>query len=109
MQAHALSHALRDNLGAMGLNENPATPHDLRRTAATHMARLGISDRIVGRILNHGTELRRTITQQVYIHHNFAVEKRNALEAWASELHGIVSGQKPVSNVIELKSVGNAS
>jgi integrase len=104
MQAHALSHAMRDSLETLGLSDNPATPHDMRRTAATHMARLGISDRVVGRILNHGTELRRTITQQVYIHHNFAMEKRNALEAWASEVELIIGKRKLADNVLPLRA-----
>jgi integrase len=90
LQAHALSHAMRNDLETLGLDAAPATPHDLRRTAATHMARIGISERIVGRVLSHGTEQRRTITSQVYIHHDYAVEKRQALEAWAAELSRIV-------------------
>lgn len=91
LQPHALSHAMRKGLPALGMTETPATPHDLRRTAATQMARIGISDRIVGRVLNHGTELRRTITSQVYIHHDYAAEKRQALEAWALELTRVVN------------------
>lgn len=103
LQSHALSHAMRNNLKAMGLADSPATPHDLRRTAATHMARIGISDRIVGRVLNHGTELRRTITSRVYIHHDYIAEKRNALEAWASELSRIVVVADSQSNVVEMR------
>ena len=72
LASHALSHAMRDLLECFGLNKDPATPHDLRRTAATRMAELGIPDRIVGRVLNHGTELRRTITAKVYIKHDYA-------------------------------------
>lgn len=82
----------------------PATPHDLRRTAATHMARIGIAERIVGRVLNHGTEQRRTITSQVYIHHDYATEKRQALDTWANELSRIVGLGDPGTNVIELRA-----
>lgn len=106
LQAHALSHAMRNDLKKLGLENNPATPHDLRRTAATHMARLGILDRTVGRVLNHGTELRRTITSRVYIHHDYAVEKRQALEAWAAELSRIVGLSELATNVVELKVRG---
>ena len=104
LQAHALSHAMRNDLEAIGLDDAPATPHDLRRTAATHMARIGISERIVGRVLNHGTELRRTITSQVYIHHDYAAEKRQALDTWANELSRIVGLGDPETNVIELRA-----
>jgi hypothetical protein len=54
------------------------------------MARLGIPDRHVGRVLNHGSELRRTITSQVYIHHDFLPEKKQALQAWSEELQRIL-------------------
>lgn len=103
LQAHALSHAMRNDLKTLGLKKHPATPHDLRRTAATHMARLGISDRTVGRVLNHGTELRRTITSRVYIHHDYAVEKRQALESWASELSRIIGLSIPATNVVKIR------
>jgi len=102
LESHALSHAMRGELKSLELAKLPATPHDLRRTAASQMARLGISDRIVGRILNHGSELRRTITSQVYIHHDYAQEKRVALEAWASELIRIVSGESSPSNILPI-------
>ena len=104
LQSHALSHAMRDNLKALALEKKPATPHDLRRTAATHMARLGILDRSVGRVLNHGTELRRTITSRVYIHYDYANEKRQALDTWAMELSRIVGLGDPETNVIELRT-----
>jgi len=103
LQSHALSHAMRDNLKTLGLEKKPATPHDLRRTTATHMARLGLPDRSVGRVLNHGTELRRTITSRVYIHYDYATEKRQALEAWANELSRIVGLGDMETNVIELR------
>ncbi len=96
IQSHALSHAMRNELMALGLDQHPATPHDLRRTAASHMARLGLQDRIVGRVLNHGTELRRTITSQVYIHHDYLPEKKQALDTWATEIRRIVSGVQSV-------------
>jgi integrase len=103
VESHALSHAMRKCLPALGLKDTPATPHDLRRTAASHMARLGLPDRIVGRVLNHGTELRRTITSQVYIHHDYLPEKKQALDAWALELGKIISRHETESIVIALE------
>ena len=64
----------------------PATPHDLRRTVASHMAAMGIGENVVARVLNHASEIGKTITGAVYIRHSFAAEKRHALEAWAAEL-----------------------
>ena len=103
MQAHALSHAMRGALENLGLQDNPATPHDLRRTAATHLARLGMSDRVVGRVLNHGTELRRTITARVYIQHDFAAEKKLALDAWGNEVERIIAGNATGGNVLAFR------
>ena len=47
----AVDHALR----RLGLESLGVTfvPHDLRRTAATHMTGMGISRLVVGKILNH--------------------------------------------------------
>jgi integrase len=100
MESHALSHAMRRSISQLGLGDIPATPHDLRRTVATHMARMGMSDRVVGRVLNHGTELRRTITARVYIQHDYLPEKKIALEAWASELSSIVNDDTNRSNTV---------
>lgn len=104
IQVNALSHAMRLSLKELGLKAKPATPHDLRRTAATHMARLGIPNHNVGRVLNHGTEMRRTITSRVYIHYDYANEKKLALESWASELSRIVGLGASPSNVVKIKA-----
>lgn len=52
------------------------TPHDLRRTGATMMQRLGISLDIIDRCQNHvlaGSKIRRH-----YLHHDYAEEKTDA-------------------------------
>ena len=69
------------------------------------MARLGMSDRVVGRVLNHGTELRRTITARVYIQHDYLPEKKMALDVWAAELRQIVNDTTTISNVVDLRAV----
>lgn len=104
MDSHALSHATRKSLEKMGFLDNPFSPHDLRRTAATGMARLGFSDHIVGKVLNHASGKAKTITAQVYITHDFLAEKRNALEAWASELETIIGTRKVADNVLPLRA-----
>ncbi len=62
------------------------TPHDLRRTAATNMEELGISPFIVGHVLNHATVTKATITSRVYAKYDYAKEKREALDTWATRL-----------------------
>ncbi len=68
---------------ATGIN---FTPHDLRRTCATHIARLGFSD-LVPEILNHKP---RGVTS-IYNRYRFDKEKRQALATWAEELTRISS------------------
>jgi integrase len=63
--------------------------HDLRRTVATGMARLGVSLPVVERCLNHVSGSFAGIVG-VYQHHNFADEKRKALDAWGDFVEGLV-------------------
>ena len=72
--------------------------HDLRRSAATHMVRLGVSMEVVGRVLSHA---RAGVTARVYALHEYEPEKRSALERWAAEVLRAVSGES-TSNVAVL-------
>ncbi len=58
------------------------TLHDLRRTMASGMARLGISLPVIEKVLNHTSGSFGGIVS-VYQHHDFAAEKRAALDKWA--------------------------
>jgi integrase len=93
----ALGHALRKNLAVLGAGD--FTPHDLRRTAASHMTGMGISRLVVSKILNH---VERGITA-VYDRHSYDAEKRQALEAWARKLEAIITGQAR-NNVVALSA-----
>lgn len=75
------------------------TFHDLRRTCATGMARLAIPVRVTEAVLNHISGTGAGIVA-VYQRHDYAAEKRQALEAWARFVAALVEG-KP-SNVIEI-------
>jgi integrase len=66
--------------------------HDLRRTALTGMAKLGVAPIILGHIANHRTTTKAGMTLSVYIHHAYEKEKREALELWADRLQGIIAG-----------------
>jgi len=68
------------------------TFHDLRRTAATCMARLGIPVRVTEAVLNHVSGTGGGIVG-VYQRHDYADEKRNALDAWARFVGDLVDGQ----------------
>lgn len=99
----AVHHALRANLSKLGLAD--LTPHDLRRTAASHMTSMGVSRLVVAKILNH---VERGVTA-VYDRHGYDREKSEALEAWGRRLEEIVAGRgaKRAPNVVRLP-VGRA-
>ena len=77
------------------------TLHDLRRTMASGMARLGINLPVIEKVLNHTSGSFGGIVS-VYQHHDFADEKRRAMEAWASFISSLVEG-KPADNVVEMR------
>jgi integrase len=77
----------------------PWTIHDLRRTAATGMARLGATEFVIGRVLNHAAA---GVTGKVYNQHDYLAEKRHALELWAAELSSLTAPRP--GNVVELRS-----
>ncbi len=83
---------------AEGRSLDPWVFHDLRRSAATHMVRLGILLEVVSRVLNHAAQ---GVTGRVYALHSFAPEKRSALDRWAADLMRGMAGE-PVGNVIKL-------
>lgn len=60
--------------------------HDLRRTAATGMARLGVDRTIIAKILNHTD---RSVTA-IYERHAYEREMRAALDLWADHVMGLV-------------------
>jgi integrase len=76
------------------------TFHDLRRTAASGMAGLGIPPHVVEAVLNHKSGTIKGVAA-VYNRYSYAAEKRQALDAWARRLDAIVS-PAPASNVVEL-------
>ena len=66
------------------------TLHDLRRTAATHMARLGVAPHVVERILNHTSGSLGGVAG-IYNRFSYLPEMRQALEAWAAHVDRIVA------------------
>lgn len=68
------------------------TPHDLRRTAATHMEEAGVSPFIIGHVLNHVSATKASITSRVYARYSYDREKREALHRWAERLLSILKG-----------------
>lgn len=108
METNALSKAARRLLAPVKLkNETKPqvltidkfTPHDLRRTGATHLAELGFSDEIIVAVLNHT----RPGVTSIYNRYRYDKEKRQALEAWARKLDAILANKKRPDNVITFR------
>jgi integrase len=64
--------------------------HDLRRTALTGMARLGVAPIVLGHVANHRTTTRAGVTLSVYSHYAYNSEQRQALDMWADRLTAII-------------------
>jgi integrase len=77
------------------------TAHDLRRTALTGMARLGVAPIVLGHVANHRSTTRAGVTLAVYSRYEYAKEKRAALEQWADRLSAITgAGAGAVADVL---------
>jgi integrase len=73
----------------LGRSVERFTMHDLRRTGATGMQRLGVRLEVTEAVLNHVSGSRGGIVG-VYQRHHFTDEKREALSTWSDELTSIV-------------------
>jgi len=81
----AIDRALRNNIKKFK-DVKPFTPHDLRRTAASHMTALGVSRLVVSKLLNH---VENSVTA-IYDRHSYDKEKRAAVDAWSKKLREII-------------------
>jgi integrase len=68
----------------------PFTLHDIRRTVATRMQRLGIAPHVTEALLNHKSGTIKGVAA-VYARHDYATEKRIALDAWARSIQSLES------------------
>jgi integrase len=71
------------------------TAHDLRRTAATFMAALGVSGDVIDECLNHVIESR---VRRTYIRDRRIVQQRQAFDALGKFLDGLVQANSPTSS-----------
>jgi integrase len=62
-------------------------PHDLRRSAASHMTRLGVSRLTVHKLLNHSD---RSVTA-IYDRYDYDEPKKQAVEVWGKEVAALVA------------------
>src|ERR1019366_6794973 len=77
--------------------------HDLRRTATTGLARLGIAPHVADRVLNHQAGTIRGVAA-TYNRFQYLDERKAALDAWGRFVESLV---RPVqSNVVPLVAAG---
>lgn len=98
MSPTALSHALHKNLSGMQIT-TVFTPHDLRRTAATHIGMLGHNRLVISKILNH---VEGGVTA-IYDRHSYDNEKRQALMEWSEKLAMLLSDLTQASENINME------
>jgi len=82
-------------LAENGLVAEPWVAHDLRRTMATHMERLGIAPHVIEACLGHSL---RGIAA-VYRRYQYLPEKQAAFEAWTREVVGELPIAAPMGGV----------
>jgi integrase len=83
------------------------TLHDLRRTAATGLQKLGVRIETTEAILNHVSGSRAGIAG-VYQRYDWAAEKRTALSAWGAHVAAIVEGRAQEGNVTPIRARAGA-
>ncbi len=66
------------------------SPHDLRRTVGTELARLGLPVHVRSLVLNH-SPMSRGVTDAVYNRYAYDAEKRDALARWERHLRGLIA------------------
>jgi integrase len=76
--------------------------HDIRRTMATGLQKLGVRLEVTESCLNHISGSRGGLIS-VYQKHDYAPEKRVALTAWGEHVAAIVEGREAEGNVTQLR------
>jgi integrase len=94
----AVLEVMRDDAEARGDDPaevkplEPWTLHDLRRTLATNLQKLGVRLEVTEAVLNHVSGSRSGVVG-VYQRHTWRDEKREALDRWSRRLAAIVKGE----------------
>ena len=76
--------------------------HDLRRTVATGLQRLGVRLEVTEAVLNHVSGTRAGIVG-IYQRHDWATEKRTALDGWAAHVLAAVEGADASPKVVPMR------
>lgn len=103
-RAEPLARRHHDNALVLANGRNGEwTPHDMRRTGATMMQAMGVSLDVIDRCQNHalpGPKVRRH-----YLHHKYAMEKRDAWSRLGGCLEALLS-REPSASSTHLHATG---
>lgn len=90
---------------AIAVGEPPRSwrVHDLRRTLATGLQRLGVRFEVTEAVLNHISGSKGGVAG-IYQRHDWKTEKRAALTAWANHVEKLLT-DVPGSNVVQLREI----
>lgn len=94
MSAEAVTRAMARMIAEMKIPT--VSPHDLRRTVGTEMAKLGLPVHVRSLVLNH-SPMSRGITDAVYNRYAYDKEKREALKAWEDRLARLLAHEPPLA------------
>ena len=106
--AARLGEALAEAAEQAGRRPAPWTLHDIRRTVATGLQRLGVRLEVTEAVLNHVSGSRAGVVG-VYQRHGWEREKAEALRAWAGHVTECVGGLPSAPDVVDLVAVRRAS
>ena len=76
-------------------------PHDLRRTCATNLSKLGVDDMTIAKILNHLWPMKQMTA--IYNRWDRLPEMSRALERWGAQVELIVTGEGAAAKVVTFK------
>jgi integrase len=93
VRAKSASRALLRVRGSINIDD--VSTHDLRRTVATGLGNMGVSDEVIERLLNHAP---RTVSVRHYNHAKHFERLQVALENWANHVQRIVE-RHPVATI----------
>lgn len=94
ISANAITRAMSRLVAEMKINK--VSPHDLRRTVGTQMAKLRVPLHVRSLVLNHSAQSR-GVTDAVYNRYAYDTEKREALSAWEVALAKLLKVGTPIS------------
>jgi integrase len=77
------------------------TRHDLRRSCATGMTRIGVTRFIAERVIGHA-ETRGQRVASIYDRNDYLREKAAALSAWSAHVEKVASGEKKRADVLPM-------